>query len=55
MENLSKVVMMLFLDAGLDAVHVVSWGPLILMLVIVLVLAVAFSSGLSSADMAQAP
>ena len=36
----------LFLDVRADPVNVVSWGPLLLLLAIVFVLAVAFAAGL---------
>ena len=46
MENVFGVVFMFLLDVPPDPVHVVSWGPLILLLVIVFVLAVSFMAGL---------
>lgn len=46
MENLFGLVLLLLLDARPDPVHVVSWGPLILLLAIVFILAVSFTAGL---------
>jgi hypothetical protein len=45
MEKLFAALLLL-LDARADPVHVVSWGPLILLLGVVLVLAVSFAVGL---------
>jgi hypothetical protein len=46
MENVFGLVLFLLLDVPADPVRVVSWGPLILLLVIVFVLAVSFTAGL---------
>jgi hypothetical protein len=46
MENLSEVMLMTFIDVSPDPVRAVSWGPLILLLVIIFVLAVSFMAGL---------
>ena len=46
MENIVGAILFLFLDARADPVHVVSWGPLLLLLAIVFVLAVSFAAGL---------
>jgi uncharacterized membrane protein len=46
MENLSEVMLMIFLDVSPNPVRVVSWGPLIVLLVIIFVLAVSFMAGL---------
>jgi hypothetical protein len=46
MENLFGLTLLLVLDAKPDPVNVVSWGPLILLLTIVFVLAVTFAAGL---------
>jgi len=46
MENLPKAILMIFLDVRADPVHAVSWGPLILLLAVVFVLAVSFTAGL---------
>jgi uncharacterized membrane protein len=46
MENLSEVMLMIFLDVSPNPVRVVSWGPLVLLLVIIFVLAVSFMAGL---------
>ncbi|HEV7473323.1 MAG TPA: hypothetical protein VGN90_04685 [Pyrinomonadaceae bacterium] len=46
MENLPKLILVVFLDVPADPVHVVSWGPLLLLLAVVFVLAVSFAAGL---------
>jgi hypothetical protein len=45
-ENVFGLVLLLLLDARAVPSHVVSWGPLLLLLAIVFVLAVSFSAGL---------
>lgn len=46
MENLPEVILMTVLDAPADPVSPVFWGPLVLLLVIVFILAVSFTAGL---------
>jgi uncharacterized membrane protein len=46
MENLFGLTLLLVLDVRPDPVHVVSWGPLILLLAIVFILVVSLAAGL---------
>jgi len=46
MENLSSLGLLLFLDVAPEPVRVVSWGPLLLLLGVVFILAVFFTVGL---------
>jgi hypothetical protein len=46
MENVFGIAMSLAFDARADPVNVVSWGPLLLLLVVVFVLAVSFAAAL---------
>lgn len=46
MENISEVLLMVFVDVRPDPVSAVSWGPLVLLLVLVFILAVSFAAGL---------
>jgi len=46
MENVFGVMLFLLLDVPAEPSHIVSWGALILLLVIVFVLAVSFTAGL---------
>ena len=46
MENVLGLALSFVLDARADPVNVVSWGPLLLLLAIVFVLAVSFAAGL---------
>jgi hypothetical protein len=39
-------VMLFFFDARADPIHVISWGPLLLLLAIVFILAVSFAGAL---------
>lgn len=46
MKNLFGAILFLYLDVRADPVNVVSWGPLLLLLAIVFVLAISFAAAL---------
>ena len=46
MENLFGPVLVLLLDVSPDPLHSTPWGPLIVLLAIIFVLAVSFAAGL---------
>ena len=46
MENVFGIALSLVFDARADPVNVVSWGPLLLLLAVVFILAVSFAAGL---------
>jgi uncharacterized membrane protein len=46
MENLFGLALLVLLDVAPDPVHPISWGALIVLLVIVFALAVSFTAGL---------